>query len=60
MAFRAETVDLSKETITFQINGSSRKIDTVHEIFSHYGIIEMVRSGKILIERGKKGEELTA
>lgn len=60
IAFRAETIDLSKETITFQISGSSRKIDTVHEIFSHYGIIEMVRSGKILIERGKKGEELTA
>jgi acetolactate synthase-1/3 small subunit len=53
-AFRGETVDLSADTITFQVSGDSRKIDTVQEIFSHYGIIEMVRSGKILIERGGK------
>ena len=51
-SFRGETVDLSPDTVTFQISGDSRKIDAVREIFSHYGIIEMVRSGKILIERG--------
>ena len=51
-AFEAETVDLSEDTITPQIAGESRKIDSIHTVFSKYGVIEMVRSGKILIARG--------
>ena len=45
-------VDLSEDTITLQIAGESRKIDSVHTVFSKYGVIEMVRSGKIIIARG--------
>lgn len=51
-AFEAETVDLSEDTITLQIAGESRKIDSIHNVFSKYGVIEMVRSGKIIIARG--------
>ena len=51
-AFSAETADLSEDTITLQIAGDSRKIDSVHTVFSKYGVIEMVRSGKIIIARG--------
>ena len=51
-AFESETVDLSEDTITLQISGESRKIDSVHTVFSKYGVIEMVRSGKIIIARG--------
>jgi acetolactate synthase I/III small subunit len=51
-AFESETVDLSENTITLQIAGESRKIDSIHTVFSKYGVIEMVRSGKIIIARG--------
>jgi len=51
-AFSAETVDLSEDTITLQIAGESRKIDSIHTVFNKYGVIEMVRSGKIIIARG--------
>ena len=51
-AFRGEIVDLSESTITFEVSGDSAKLDTVHNICSHYGVIEMVRSGKILMAKG--------
>ena len=51
-AFDSETVDLSEDTITLQIAGESRKIDSIHTVFSKYGVIEMVKSGKIIIARG--------
>lgn len=51
-ALSCETVDLTDTSVTLQISGDSTKIDSVHAVFSHYGIIEMVRSGKIIIARG--------
>lgn len=51
-AFQGEIVDLSDSTITFQVSGDTNKLDTVHNICSHYGVSEMVRSGKILMARG--------
>ena len=51
-AFKGKVVDLSEKTITFQVAGSSEKLDAVHRVFNPYGILEMIRSGKILIARG--------
>jgi acetolactate synthase-1/3 small subunit len=51
-AFDSETVDLSEDTITLQIAGETQKIDSIHSVFNKYGVLEMVRSGKILIARG--------
>ncbi|WP_319562799.1 acetolactate synthase small subunit [Marispirochaeta sp.] len=52
-AFSGEIVDLSEATITFEVSGDSEKLDTVHNICSHYGVVEMVRSGKILMAKGE-------
>ena len=52
MAFNAETVDLGPNSITFQASGKSDKLDAVNAFFESYGIIEVVRSGKLLIARG--------
>jgi acetolactate synthase I/III small subunit len=53
-AFASETVDLSEDTITLQISGESQKIDSIQTVFNKYGVIEMVRSGKIIIARGTR------
>jgi acetolactate synthase I/III small subunit len=53
-AFKGEIVDLSETTITFEVSGDPDKLDTVHSICSHYGVIEMVRSGKILMAKGTR------
>lgn len=56
-AFTAKTIDLTENTITFQISGSSNKIDRAITLFSGYDINEVVRTGKVLMARG---EEATA
>jgi len=56
-AFRGEVVDISDTTITFQVTGPSRKIDGLVKMFEIYGIIEVIRTGKVLMAIG---EELTA
>ena len=51
-AFKGEVVDLAEETLVFQVAGNSDKLDTIHKICNQYGVLEMVRSGKILMARG--------
>ena len=56
-AFRAEVVDISDTTITYQVTGHSRKIDGLEKMFECYEILEVIRTGKVLMAMG---EELTA
>jgi len=51
-AFKSKVIDITDESITFQISGSSEKIDSAVTLFKHYGVIEIVRSGNIVIKRG--------
>ncbi|MBN2627835.1 MAG: acetolactate synthase small subunit [Spirochaetales bacterium] len=53
-AFNSEIVDMSDKTITLEVSGDSDKLDKVHSLCSYYGVVEMVRSGKILIAKGEK------
>jgi acetolactate synthase-1/3 small subunit len=50
--FGCETIDLTQETITFQVTGETAKLDNVHTMFNPFGIVEMVRTGKVLIMPG--------
>ena len=52
--FKCETVSLGETTITLQITGETDKLDAVHKMFGVYGVLEMVRTGKILIARGEE------
>jgi acetolactate synthase I/III small subunit len=54
LAFRADPVDVTEETITFMVTGTTEKIDAFKLIYRAFGILEMVRTGKVLIARGKK------
>ena len=53
-AFRAETVDLTQETLTLQVTGKTEKIDALKTMLEPFGIREIVRTGKVLITRGNK------
>lgn len=52
-AFKGDTVDLDDRTITLQITGKTEKIDAIHKVMEKYGVLEIVRSGKILMARGE-------
>ena len=52
-AFKAVTEDLTEQTLTLMITGKSEKINAFKELLVPYGILELVRTGKILITRGE-------
>lgn len=52
--FRANIVDVAKKSLAIEITGSSRKIQGIEELLQPYGILELVRTGKIAISRGSK------
>jgi acetolactate synthase-1/3 small subunit len=50
--FRGKVVDISEDSVVIEITGSSAKIDAFEKVLEAFGIIEMVRSGKVVIARG--------
>ena len=52
--FKAETLDFTSESLVLQVTGSTEKLDAMVEMLTPYGIIELVRTGKILMARGKE------
>ena len=52
--FRAHVVDVSKTTTTLELSGAEDKINAIIELLEGYGILEIVRTGQIAIERGEQ------
>lgn len=52
--FRANVVDLTPESMVIEITGSEDKISAFVELLRPYGIIELVRTGRLAISRGAK------
>ncbi len=50
--FGCKTVDLTKNSLILMITGSSDKIDALIEMTSGFEVIEMVRTGKVIMARG--------
>ncbi len=52
--FKSQTVDLTETTLMLQVTGSTDKLDSMELMLDKYGIVEMVRTGKITMVRGPK------
>ena len=50
--FRANVVDLKEETLTLEITGDENKILAFADVLKPYGILEMIRTGLVGLERG--------
>jgi len=50
--FRAKIVDINRETMVIELTGEENKIDALCEVLVDFGIIEIVRTGKIALSRG--------
>lgn len=50
--FRARVVDVTNNSLIIEITGDEEKIDGFVDVLRPYGIIEMVRTGIIAMERG--------
>lgn len=51
--FRAKTVDIGDESVIVEATGDSAKLDAMESMLNKFGILEMIRSGKLIIARGK-------
>lgn len=51
--FRASVVDVTTKTFTIEITGNTNKIEAFEKMLQTYGIIEVVSSGTIAIQRGE-------
>ena len=49
--FRSKVVDISENSLTIEVTGDPGKIITIQELLNVYNIIEIVRTGKISLER---------
>ncbi|MGD9496225.1 MAG: acetolactate synthase small subunit [Armatimonadota bacterium] len=50
--FRGDIVDIGNGSVMIQLIGDSDKIDAFVDLMAEYNIVEMVRSGKIVLDRG--------
>jgi acetolactate synthase I/III small subunit len=50
--FRGHAVDVAPNSLIIEISGSVDKIDGLLEVLRPYGVLEMVRSGRISMTRG--------
>lgn len=52
--FRAKIVDVSPKSLVIEITGTTAKLEAMEELLRPYGIVELVRTGRIAISRGIK------
>ena len=52
--FRAKIVDVSRTSLIVEITGTEDKIDSMLDLLEPFGIIEMVRTGRIAMVRGEE------
>ena len=54
--FKAKTIDLTDDSIIIEVSGGSEKITAFIELLAPYDVIELVRSGKMVMQRGLQEE----
>lgn len=52
--FRANIVDVGRKSLLIEITGNSKKVKGLEELLRPYGILELIRTGKIACNRGSK------
>ena len=52
--FRGKIIDVASESMTIAVSGSPDKIQAMSELLRSFGILEIVRTGTIAMERGKR------
>ena len=52
--FRAKTVDLTEKSMILEATGSSEKLDAMVDLMRKFKIVELVRTGKVIMARGEQ------
>ena len=51
--FRGSVIDVCPETLTVSLIGAAEKTEAVETLLGEFGIVELVRTGMIALERGR-------
>jgi acetolactate synthase-1/3 small subunit len=51
--YKARVVDFGQDSLILQAHGSSEKLDALTELLRPFALVELVRSGKLLMARGR-------
>ena len=52
--FRAKIVDVGAESLIIEITGDEEKIESIMSLVRGFGIMEVMRTGRVAVTRGKK------
>ncbi len=52
--FRARIIDVAPRSLIVEVTGDENKINAITQLLSQFGIREMVRTGKVALQRGGK------
>jgi acetolactate synthase-1/3 small subunit len=52
--FRGTIIDVGTDSMTVEVSGSPEKINAFEDLVATYGIIELVKSGRVALSRGSK------
>lgn len=52
--FRGKIVDVSLDSMIVEVTGNDEKLEAMKLLLQHYGICEIVRTGKVALTRGLK------
>ena len=50
--FRANIVDVAADSLVVEVSGDEDKIDSLHDLLKSFGVIEVMRTGTIAMNRG--------
>jgi len=50
--FRANIVDVAPESLIVEVAGDEEKIDSLHDLLKPFGVVELMRTGSIALNRG--------
>ncbi len=52
--FKAETIDITQDSVIFRMTGTGLQFDTLMAMLSEFKVAEVVRTGKIVMARGRE------
>ena len=52
--FRAKIIDVSTEVLIIEMTGTREKVSALVELLAPYGVVELMRTGRIAMSRGRK------
>ena len=50
--FQSRVVDVARDALIVEVTGEETKVDSILQVLRDYGILEVVRTGRIAMTRG--------